>query len=134
MDSLAFRAANILTGNEPGTEALEITLLVPVKLRFHTKTVIAVCGAPASLMVNGEPGDTWNRIIVPPGGTVVIGSIKGNGGGGFRAYLAIRGGLPEVPQYLGSRSTSMGLGGYQVSYSYVSYKYVLKSEDRDVRL
>lgn len=33
--------------------------------------------------------------------------------GGLRAYLAIFGGLPGIPQYLGSKSTSMGTGGYQ---------------------
>ncbi|OBZ73034.1 putative urea carboxylase [Grifola frondosa] len=90
MDSLAFRAANILVGNDAGTEALEMTLM-GCKLYFHTAAVIAVTGAP---------------VLV----TVVVGTIKN---AGFRAYLAIRGGFPEIPLYLGSKSTSMGLGGYQ---------------------
>ena len=34
-------------------------------------------------------------------------------GGGFRTYVAVQGGLPDVPEYLGSKSTSMGFGGYQ---------------------
>ena len=28
-------------------------------------------------------------------------------------YLAVKGGFPEIPKYLGSKSTSLGLGGYQ---------------------
>ena len=31
----------------------------------------------------------------------------------MRAYLAVQGGFPEIPTYLGSKATSMGLGGYQ---------------------
>ena len=31
----------------------------------------------------------------------------------MRAYLAVQGGFPEIPKYLGSKATSMSLGGYQ---------------------
>lgn len=49
------------------------------------------------------------------------GTLELSGGGGatgFRAYLAVRGGFPEVPKYPGSKSTSMGLGCYQVRWIY----------------
>ncbi|PCH34617.1 urea amidolyase [Wolfiporia cocos MD-104 SS10] len=109
MDSLAFRAANILVGNDPGTEALEITL-VGCKVLFHVPTVIAVAGAPVRVTVNGQEAQTWSSILVPAGGKVAVGTINSVG---FRAYLAVRGGFPEIPVYLGSKSTSIGLGGYQ---------------------
>lgn len=50
------------------------------------------------------------RVGIPAGGKLVIGTAQG---AGMRTYLAIKGGLPDVPLYLGSKATSMGLGGYQ---------------------
>lgn len=110
MDPLAFRAANILVKNAPGMEGLETTL-VGCRLFFHVPTVIAVTGAATKVTVNGQEVGMWRSIHVPAGAKVSIGTIKGTG---FRAYLAVRGGFPEIPEYLGSKSTSIGLGGYQV--------------------
>ncbi|OQU98351.1 Biotin carboxylase domain-containing protein [Cladophialophora immunda] len=82
MDSLSFRAANILVGNEEGVEGLEITLLGP-KIKFHAGAVIALCDWPNSR--------------------------------GSTRVSSIRGGLPNVATYLGSKSTTPSLewGGYQ---------------------
>ena len=110
MDPLAFRAANVLVKNDHGTEALEITL-VGCRLIFHVPAVIAITGASTKVTVNGEEVGMWCSILVPAGAKVVIGTVKGTG---FRAYLAVRGGFPEIPEYLGSKSTCIGLGGYQV--------------------
>ncbi|KAG1903472.1 carbamoyl-phosphate synthase L chain, ATP binding domain-containing protein [Suillus fuscotomentosus] len=90
MDSQAFSAANILAGNTPETEALEIV--------------------SATVKINGKEVPMWARLAVSENGILDIAVLPGPG---FRIYLAIRGGFPEVPQYLGSKSTSMGLGGYQ---------------------
>ncbi|CCM00309.1 uncharacterized protein FIBRA_02339 [Fibroporia radiculosa] len=109
MDTLAFFIANILVGNSPGIEGLEITL-VGCKIHFHTACTVAITGAPLQATINGEVVDMWRCLIVPAGGTLAIGAIKDVG---FRAYLAVRGGFPEIPEYLGSKSTSLGLGGYQ---------------------
>ncbi|TFY59196.1 hypothetical protein EVJ58_g5928 [Rhodofomes roseus] len=109
MDPLAFRAANMLVKNDPGTEALEITL-VGCRLLFHVPAVIAVTGAATKVTVNGEDVEMWRSVVVPAGAKVSVGTIKGTG---FRAYLAVRGGFPEIPEHLGSKSTSIGLGGYQ---------------------
>ncbi|KAH9927658.1 urea carboxylase [Fomitopsis serialis] len=98
MDPLAFRAANMLVKNDPGTEALEITL-VGCRLLFHVAAVIAVTDV-----------GMWRSVVVPAGAKVAVGTVKDTG---FRAYLAVRGGFPEIPEYLGSKSTSSGLGGYQ---------------------
>ena len=110
MDSLAHQVANILVGNLPGTEALEITL-VGCRLLFHVPAVVAITGAPVKAIMNGEALGQWTRIFVSAGAKLSISTIDQTG---FRAYLAIKGGFPNVPAYLGSKSTSMGLGGYQV--------------------
>ena len=109
MDSLAFRIANILTGNDPETEGLELTL-TGCRLLFHTAAVVAVTGASAKVTVDGKEVGMWERIIVPAGAKVVVGTAQQTG---MRSYLAVRGGFPEIPRYLGSKSTSMGMGGYQ---------------------
>ncbi len=110
MDSIAFRAANILVGNSPGTEALEVTLL-GCRLYFHVATTVAITGAPVKVTIDSKEVPMWARIEVPAKSKLAVGTINKTG---FRAYIAMRGGFPEIPQYLGSKSTSMGLGGYQV--------------------
>ncbi|TFK80957.1 urea carboxylase [Polyporus arcularius HHB13444] len=109
MDSFAFRVANVLVGNEPGTEGLELTL-TGCRLLFHAAAIVAVTGAPSTVTVDGQEARMWERVVVPAGSKLVVGTAKGTG---MRTYVAIRGGFPEIPRYLGSKSTSMGLGGYQ---------------------
>ncbi|KAI0808367.1 urea carboxylase [Fomes fomentarius] len=109
MDSFAFRVANILVGNDPGIEGLEMTL-TGCRLRFHSPAVVAITGAAMKVTLDGSDVRTWARIAVPAGGKLVVGTMQGTG---MRAYLAVKGGFPEIPRYLGSKSTSMGLGGYQ---------------------
>ena len=47
MDTVAFRLANLLVGNNETTAALEITLLGP-EIEFSEDRLIAVCGAQLS--------------------------------------------------------------------------------------
>ncbi|EPQ53370.1 hypothetical protein GLOTRDRAFT_117321 [Gloeophyllum trabeum ATCC 11539] len=112
MDTLALRAANILVGNAPGMEALELLPLTPCRLLFHVPAVIAVTGADAEVSVDGKKVGTWEKVVVGAGGKLVV-KGAGKGGRGCRAYVAVRGGFPDVPKYLGSKSTSTGMGGYQ---------------------
>ncbi|KZT03045.1 urea carboxylase [Laetiporus sulphureus 93-53] len=109
MDPLSFRVANMLVSNDLGTEALEITL-TGCRLYFHVSAIIAVTGAPARVTIDGQEVPMWSSVVVPARGKVTVGMVKGSG---FRTYLAVRGGFPEIPRYLGSKSTSTGLGGYQ---------------------
>ncbi|KAJ5168790.1 Allophanate hydrolase subunit 2 [Penicillium canariense] len=51
MDPLAFQVANILAGNPPNTEGLEITLKGP-ELRFLAPACISVCGAPMDMSLD----------------------------------------------------------------------------------
>lgn len=120
MDVQAFKAANILAENHPETESLEIVTLPGVGCRFtfHVPCVVAVTGKAITVKINKERAPMWARLVIPTKGTLEIGGEPSNG---FRVYLAVRGGFPEVPQYLGSRSTSMGLGGYQASLGSIPF-------------
>jgi urea carboxylase len=118
MDPLAFRSGNILVGNPLTTEGLEIVLLpgVGFEVEFFVSAVICITGKDVLVTLNDGLVDMWARIIIPCGGKLRLDVDMNNiiSATGFRAYLTIRGGFPSVPTYLGSKSTSMGLGGYQV--------------------
>ncbi|KAJ7448343.1 allophanate hydrolase subunit 2-domain-containing protein [Mycena latifolia] len=115
MDSLAFRAANILVDNLDGTEGLEIIILPgsPSIFQFHVLAIVAMTGKEVAVKVDGEDMRMWSTISVPAGGKLSLSALPGKSGAGLRTYLAIRGGFPSIPKYLGSKSTSMGLGGFQ---------------------
>ncbi|KAF8808826.1 hypothetical protein BYT27DRAFT_6537908 [Phlegmacium glaucopus] len=116
MDNLAFAIGNLLVGNAQTVEGLEIVIVPGVGCSFHfyVPTVVAVTGKDVLVKVNGSTVPMWSRIIVPKNGTLVLEARPfGESSTGFRTYLSIRGGFPDVPVYLGSKSTSMGLGGYQ---------------------
>ena len=103
-DSLSFRIANLLLGNNPNTPAFEITLLGPT-LEFETAAVIAISGSrtSTSLPIN-EP------FSVAAGTRITTGSLLD----GARAYVAIRGGL-TIPAVMNSCSTFLpaGIGGLE---------------------
>ncbi|KAM3538013.1 hypothetical protein ARSEF1564_009070 [Beauveria bassiana] len=111
MDDLSARVANILVGNEPGAELLEITLVGP-ELLFHEAAVVAVCGAELLVTLEEQTQPMWSRLIVGKGQTLKLGRV---GKDGTRTYLAVKGGFPQVADYLGSKSTApeLGIGGVQ---------------------
>lgn len=100
MDSLSFRLANRLVGNDAGTAGIETTLSGPT-LKFNAATVVALGGAELTATLDGEPVPYWQAIPVEAGQVLRIGGVEGPG---TRAYIAVRGGI-DVPNYLGSRST-----------------------------
>ncbi|MDL1867186.1 5-oxoprolinase/urea amidolyase family protein [Betaproteobacteria bacterium PRO4] len=110
MDSLAFRLANRLVGNEEGLAAIEITFAGPT-LRIHCDTVIAVAGAPIEVTLNGKPLALWQSHPVEAGALLAFGDVLDRG---CRVYLAIQGGL-QVADYLGSKATFMlgQFGGHE---------------------
>ncbi len=110
MDNLAFRLANLLAGNEPGVAGLEITA-GGFHVRFDGAAVIGLTGADMRPTLNGHPVAMWHSYAVAAGDVLALGSVDGRG---FRAYLAISGGV-DVPPYLGSRSTYVpgAVGGYE---------------------
>ncbi|SEB72923.1 biotin-dependent carboxyltransferase family protein [Paenibacillus sp. GP183] len=107
MDSFALRAANVLVGNGQGEAALEITLLGP-SIRFEAETLIAICGADLSPIIDGQPVPLWRPVLVKTGKVLEFGACMQ----GTRAYLAVAGGI-DVPLVMESRSTYLRaeLGG-----------------------
>ncbi|KAJ7304851.1 allophanate hydrolase subunit 2-domain-containing protein [Mycena albidolilacea] len=114
MDSMAFRSANILVDNPAEMEGLEMIVLPGTQgiFKFHVPAVVAVAGKEVVVKVNGQEVQMWSSIIIPAGAQLSL-SAKADHSGGLRTYLAIRGGFPIIPTYLGSKSTSMGFGGFQ---------------------
>ena len=65
-DNLAFRLANLLVGNDPGTAGLEITA-GNFQARFDADAVIALTGANMQPKLDGEPIELWRSYRVSPG-------------------------------------------------------------------
>ncbi|TPX12942.1 uncharacterized protein E0L32_006587 [Thyridium curvatum] len=111
MDPLHAQLANCIVGNDRGCELLEITFTGP-KIRFHSRAIVCLTGAGAHGMeLDGVPIPMCTSLEAPAGSVLAVGSLSG----GSRAYLAIRGGLPSIPYYLGSKATSpvADIGGLQ---------------------
>lgn len=108
IDPWALRAANLLTGNKPGSACLEMTLTGPT-LRFLQDCLIAITGADIEPKINGRPAPMWECIFLKTGDILTFGHCRR----GCRSYLAFAGGI-DVPLVLGSRSTLLaaGFGGY----------------------
>jgi len=84
-----------------------MTLAGPV-LRFNCESVIAVCGAPMDVRLDGESLAQWRAHRIHAGAVLQLGKLVKHG---CRAYLAVRGGF-QVADYLGSKSTfTLGLFG-----------------------
>jgi urea carboxylase len=99
MDTLAFRLANRLVGNDESAAGLESTMIGPT-LRFHSAGVMALTGADMGPRSTDAPCRCGRR---SPCVRVRV-ALGAAAGPGARGYLAIRGGI-DVPKYLGSRAT-----------------------------
>ncbi len=105
LDQYAFRAANLLVGNEEGAAVLEAALIGP-ELLFHTPTLVAVTGAQSTPKLNGVEQARYSSFAVHAGDRLGFGPMRL----GARIYIAFAGGI-DVPLVLGSRST-YGLGAF----------------------
>jgi biotin-dependent carboxylase-like uncharacterized protein len=106
LDAPALARANRLVGNPPSAAGLETTLL-GCAVRFAGAATVAVTGAPAAVLLDGEPMPFDAPFDVSAGSVVDVGRATA----GVRSYLAVRGGI-DVEPVLGSRSTDTlsGLG------------------------
>ncbi|ODV89739.1 hypothetical protein CANCADRAFT_143246 [Tortispora caseinolytica NRRL Y-17796] len=111
MDSLSFTTANSLVGNAFETAALEITFAGP-SILFHSASIVSLCGGEFDVTIDDNEVPMWSTLSVAKGSKLRIGKASGKG---CRAYLAIKGGLPGVAYYLGSKSCTptLNLGGHQ---------------------
>ena len=98
-DPFAFRAANLLVGNQENAPALEMTL-VGGEFAFAKPAVVAVTGSDFS-----SPVPLWQAVEIAAGASLRFGPARG----GARCYLAVRGGL-DVPRVMGSASVHLMTG------------------------
>ncbi len=109
LDCFAMRVANLLVGNREDQACLETMLLGP-GIRFLTEAVVAVTGGDLQPKRNKQPIEMWRSHAFKKDDVLSFGSAVS----GFRAYIAIAGGI-GVPRVMGSRSTNLpsGFGGHE---------------------
>jgi biotin-dependent carboxylase-like uncharacterized protein len=118
-DSLSLRLANLLVGNEPGPPPLSIGeagdaglefVIIGPTLQFEADSVIAITGGETAPKLDGNDVPLNESFAVKAGARLVVGPVKR----GLRGYIAFAGGI-DVPPYLGSRATllGIGLGGFE---------------------
>ena len=109
LDPFSLRIANLLVGNREDLACLETMLLGP-GIRFLTDVVIAVTGGDLQPKRNKQPIEMWRSQAFKKDDVLSF----GNAVCGFRAYIAVAGGI-GVPRVMGSRSTNLpsGFGGHE---------------------
>lgn len=109
LDCRSASLANILVGNEENEGTLEITL-GGASMIFDQDNVIAVCGAPAPITVDGISAELGQAFTVHAGQTLSFQYAFR----GMRTYIAFAGGL-AIPMVMGSQSTHVksGVGGFE---------------------
>lgn len=113
MDTFAFRAANMLVGNDLNCAAIEIGL-GDIALRALHDCVISVTGVGFGLSIYIWGFPLWSSYYVRGGWTIRLDKLDS----GMWAYIAIAGGV-QTPPILGSSSTYLrgpfgGLDGRQL--------------------
>ncbi|MBK8758767.1 MAG: 5-oxoprolinase/urea amidolyase family protein [Actinomycetales bacterium] len=110
-DRTAYRLANRLVGNMPGSAALEVTL-GGLAVRAAGALTVCLTGAAGPATIDGREVDFATPLHLRDGQELRLGMPSR----GVRSYLAVRGGL-ALPATLGSRSTDRlaGLGPASVA-------------------
>lgn len=111
-DDLSLQLANIVVNNKPNTEGLEFTVKGPV-MKFHSSAIIAFAGAKFDILLNDSiKVPMFTELFIPKGSIIDVGEVQDNSS---RCYMAIKGGLTGVAEYLGSKSCTpaLNLGGHQ---------------------
>lgn len=104
MDQDALLAGNLLTGNQPGAAAVEVTF-GGASFKVDQNTVVAITGADLQATVDGTQAPVWESFIAPSGSALTF-SAPANG---MRSYICVAGGFDTSP-VLRSRSTHTGSG------------------------
>jgi biotin-dependent carboxylase-like uncharacterized protein len=110
MDNLALQLGNLIIGNETGAAGIEIAGGY-CEFEIVSDGTAALTGADMSVALNGSPVPMWESLSLKKGDRLKFSHF---GDQGFRAYVALRGGI-DVPVYLGSRSTCLfgSYGGFE---------------------
>ncbi len=75
MDTIAFRLANLLAGNEESAPALEVTMQGPV-LHFTSDTELVLCGADLKPSINHEQISNNKPLLIKKGMSFVSGLLQ----------------------------------------------------------
>ena len=107
LDSYALRIANLLVGNSEDQACLETMLMGP-GIKVLTDVVIAVTGGDLQPKKNRQPIEMWRPHAFKKNDVLSF----GNAVKGFRAYIAVAGGI-SLSRVMDSRSTNLssGFGG-----------------------
>ena len=107
-DSVSFRLANLLVGNDENAPALEMTL-IGGDFAFDEPATVAISGADVSFQC-GRKIPMWEFVELQAGAEISCGPLAN----GVRSYMAVRGGI-AVKSELGSASTDLAgkFGGYR---------------------
>lgn len=112
VDDLSLQLANIIVDNDINTEGLEFTMKGPV-LKFYSSAIISFTGANFEIVLN----DTiklpmFTQLFIPGGSIIDVGEAVGKSS---KCFMAVKGGLPGVANYIGSKSCTpaLNLGGHQ---------------------
>ena len=92
MDAFSAKKANLLLNNDPNDALLEITFSGP-KIKFSHAATICICGAKFKVECNGHKLENDRPYTLNAGDQVNFGALLK----GFRAYLAISGGIYISP-------------------------------------
>ena len=109
LDTVSFRAGNLLVGNR-GEEACLEAALMGLKLMTLKEVVISITGGDLCPTLNGEPLAMGRTHLLVEGDVIRFKKVRA----GCRAYLAVTGGF-VVPRIMGSSSTylSGNFGGLE---------------------
>ena len=109
LDTLSFRAGNLLVGNREEEACLETTLM-GLKIMALKEVVISITGGDLCPTLNEEPLAMWRTHLLVEGDVIRFKKVRA----GCRAYLAASGGF-VVPRIMGSSSTylSGNFGGLE---------------------
>ena len=109
LDTLSFRAGNLLVGNREEEACLETTLM-GLKIIALKEVVISITGGDLCPTLNEEPLAMWRTHLLVEGDVIRFKKVRA----GCRAYLAVSGGF-VVPRIMGSSSTylSGNFGGLE---------------------
>lgn len=97
-DRVSHDFANRLVGNAESAATIELTRAT-IQFTVDVDSMIAVTGAPCSIVIEGRQRESQRAILVPAGTPVLIATQHL----GMRTYLAVRGGF-DTEVVMGSRS------------------------------
>jgi biotin-dependent carboxylase-like uncharacterized protein len=103
-DQYSARVANALVSSEPTAPLIELTALDFAAVSSR-ELIVAITGAPATVVVDGRPAAMWEPVLWPAGTRLHISGIRH----GLRVYLAVHGSI-DAPTLKGSCAPDTVLG------------------------